>query len=46
MDILIENAELKDHCRIGSLEMYKYFGVSEEIDHCRIGSLETGQQAP
>ena len=29
-----------DHCRIGSLEMYKLVTAIFAFDHCRIGSLE------
>ena len=29
-----------DHCRIGSLEIFKPLEYAAFIDHCRIGSLE------
>ena len=29
-----------DHCRIGSLEIFRRLSVELSLDHCRIGSLE------
>ena len=34
---------LKDHCRIGSLEIILVAFPAGFIDHCRIGSLENPQ---
>ena len=31
----------RDHCRIGSLEMYHAYDFNLSDDHCRIGSLES-----
>ena len=35
------DAEVADHCRIGSLEIWFERDYIYEYDHCRIGSLET-----
>ena len=35
-----KQANLVDHCRIGSLENTTFADAKNRFDHCRIGSLE------